>query len=309
MQKIAGFIFSTEESKKEDTMKSYRFVFMAALTVFLALSLIGCSGSDTETGTLSLSVTDAPVDGAVSVVIEFTGVELVSSSGTVLSFNFDPPKTIDLLALQGGDSALLLDKISVPEGDYPVISLKVNAEPDVLDSYIELTDGTQVSLWIPSGNETGLNLIQGCSVAANELADFTIDFDLRKSVFDPQVLDGDYILKPVLRIVDNAEAGSIAGTVDVTLTTDTTCTSGNAVYIFEGLNVTPDDVGGAVEPVTTTLVTADNTYKAAFLEPGDYTVAFTCQAADDSPDTDDAIAFVGTVNVSVSIGVEVTHNF
>lgn len=289
-------------------MKGIRLMYMAAITVLLALSLTGCS-TDGNTGTLSLSVTDAPVDGAVSVVVQFTGVQLLSTSGEVLTFTFETPKTIDLLALQGGNSALLLDKISVPEGDYPVISLTVNAEPGVLDSYIELTDGSQVSLWIPSGNETGLILTQGCSVTANGVADFVIDFDLRKSVFDPEVLGGDYILKPVLRIVDNTEAGSIAGSVDVALTTDTTCTSGNAVYIFEGLNVTPDDVGGAVEPEATTLVTADNTYKAAFLEPGDYTVAFTCQAADDNPDTDDAIAFVGAVNVTVSTGVEVTNNF
>ncbi len=289
-------------------MKSIRFMCMAVLTVLLAVSLSGCStGSDT--GTLSLSVTDAPVDGAVSVVVQFAGVQLLSTSGELLTFTFETPKTIDLLALQGGNSALLLDKISVPEGDYPVISLTVNAEPGVLDSYIELTDGIQHSLWIPNGNETGLVLTQGCSVTANGIADFVIDFDLRKSVFDPEVLGGDYILKPVLRIVDNTEAGSIAGTVDVALTTDTTCTSGNAVYIFEGLNVTPDDVGGAVEPEATTLVTADNTYKAAFLEPGDYTVAFTCQAADDNPDTDDAIAFVGAVNVTVSIGVETPNNF
>ncbi len=290
-------------------MKSKRFISMAVLTVLLALSLTGCGGSDTETGTLSLSVTDAPVDGAVSIVIQFTGVQLISTSGELLTFNFETPKTIDLLALQGGDSALLLDKISVPEGDYAIITLKVNAEPGVLDSYIELTDGTRYSLWIPSGDETGLNLIQGCNVPANGVADFTIDFDLRKSVFDPEGVVTDYILRPALRIVDNSEAGSIAGSVDVALTTAASCTSGNAVYIFEGLDVTPDDVGGTVEPVATTLVTDTNTYKAAFLEPGDYTVAFTCQAADDNPDTDDAIAFVGAVNVTVSAGLETPNNF
>ncbi len=286
-------------------MKSFRFVFMAALTVFLALSLTGCGGSDTETGTLSLSVTDAPVDGAVSVVVQFTGVQLLSTSGKILNFDFETPKTIDLLALQGGDSTPLLNNITIPAGDYPVISLKVNAEPGVLDSYIELADGTQVSLWIPSGAETGLKLIQGCKVPASGLADFVIDFDLRKSVFDPPAPGDDYILKPALRMVDNTKAGGITGSVDVALTTDTTCTSGNAVYIFEGLNVAPDDVGSQVEPVATTLLTADNTYNAAFLPPGDYTVAFTCQAADDNPDTDDAITFATTtVNVTVSVGVE-----
>ncbi|VAX34529.1 putative lipoprotein [hydrothermal vent metagenome] len=288
-------------------MKSIKFMCMAALTVLLALSLTGCGSSDT--GTLSLSVTDAPVDGAVSIVVQFTGVQLLSTSGELLTFNFETPKTIDLLKLQGGDSALLLDNISVPEGDYPVISLKVNAEQGVLDSYIELADGTKHSLWIPSANETGLMLTQGCSVTANGVADFVIDFDLRKSVFDPDAnLGEDYILKPALRMVDNTEAGSIAGTVDVALTTDATCTSGNAVYIYEGLNVTPDDVGSQVEPVATTLITDTNTYKAAFLEPGDYTVAFTCQAADDNPKTDDAITFVGAVNVTVSVGVETPTN-
>jgi len=289
-------------------MKGIRFMVMAALAVLLALSFTGC-GSSSDSGTLSLGVTDAPVDGANSVVVQFTGVQLVSTSGNILNFDFDSPKTIDLLALEGGGSELLLDQINIPAGDYPVITLKVNAEQGVLDSYIELTDGTKYSLWIPSGDETGLTLLQGCNVPADGAAHFTIDFDLRKSVFNPQALDGDYILKPVLRIVDNTEAGTISGLVDTALTTDTSCTTGNAVYIFKGLDVTPDDVGGSVTPVTTALLTDANTYKAAFLSAGDYTVAFTCQAGDDDPETDDAITFVGTANVVVSAGMETTHNF
>jgi hypothetical protein len=50
----------------------YFGVFAAA-----ALNFAGCGGSGSSMGQMTLSVGDAPVDGARNVVVEFTGVELV----------------------------------------------------------------------------------------------------------------------------------------------------------------------------------------------------------------------------------------
>jgi hypothetical protein len=50
-------------------------------------------------------------------------------------------------------------------------------------------------------------------------------------------------------------------------------------------------------------------YKAAFLEAGDYTVAFTCDAGLDDPATDDALGFSGAATVVVSAKTETAHNF
>jgi hypothetical protein len=175
----------------------------------------------------------------------------------------------------------------------------------------------QYSLWIPSGDQTGLKLVRGFVVPAGGSADFTIDFDLRKSVNKSQGqgnCQDVYKLKPALRIVDNTSVGSIAGTVSQNLINDLSCTTGNAVYVFQGANVPPDDVDGVPpDPVTSAIVklndSGEYSYRAAFLNSGDYTIAFTCQAEDDDPEAGDNLNFMGTANVSVSAGSETVHNF
>lgn len=274
------------------------------IALFGVLLLAGCSDDD-DSGTLTLGVTDAPVDNATQVVVEFTGVELKPQEGEAISFDFSEARQIDLLALQGGGSEILLDAVEVEAGQYDWLRLKVNAQQQVIDSYIMLDDGSQHSLWIPSGSETGLKLVQGFVVPVNGSADFTIDFDLRKSVHNPQGLGGDYILRPALRLVDNAEVGSITGTVAQSLIPNG-CTP--AVYVFEGADTVPDDVDDTandVDPVTSAAVelnpdTGEYEYTAAFLSAGEYTVSFTCDAAQDDPAAEDALSFSGTQNASVT---------
>ena len=65
---------------------------------------------------------------------------------------------------------------------------------------------------VPSGSQTGLKLVRGFTLLAGGSADFTIDFDLRKSVVDPKGGQGMH-LKPALRLIDNAQSGTITGTV------------------------------------------------------------------------------------------------
>ena len=66
---------------------------------------------------------------------------------------------------------------------------------------------------IPSGAETGLKLIQGFTMPVGGVADFTVDFVLAKSIIAPPGRLPGYMLKPVLRLVDNAQVGTIAGTL------------------------------------------------------------------------------------------------
>ena len=291
--------------------------------LMLSLLAAGCGGGggggESGTGTLTLSITDAPVDGAVAVVVEFTGVELKRAGGGRVVFDFDAPRQIDLFALQGNASTPLLDGVEVPAGDYTWLRLKVNAAAGVLDSYVELEGGAQVSLFIPSGEQSGLKLHSGFTVAQGGVADFTIDFDLRKSVHDP-VGQPDFFLRPSLRLVNNLEVGSIAGTVSEELVTDASCTNGaehdmgNAVYLYAGTDAVTDDVGSANEPLGSAAVTFDPDsgeyrYRIGFVAEGAYTVAFTCQAADDDPALDDDIALVSPANVVVSAGAETAHDF
>ncbi len=78
----------------------------------------------------------------------------------------------------------------------------------------------------------------------------------------------------------------------------------NRIYVFNG-NVTPDDMDGdADDPVLTLPATQDENactfhYAGGALDAGTYTIAFTPEGADDRPDADDNLEFVGTRTVNI----------
>jgi hypothetical protein len=302
-----------------------RSVLLPVVGLGLASLLSACGGggasdSTSSTGKMTLAVTDAPVDSAREVIVQFSGVALKPADGQELVFDLGGARTIDLLALQGGASSALLDGQSLPAGEYEWMRLMVDAQTNTLDSYITFETGEQYSLFIPSGAETGLKLVSPFTVPVNGSASFTIDFDLRKSVVAPPGQEGDYFLRPALRVVDNSQVGGIAGSVSMATLGDVSCPSadpeqnGNVVYVFSGAEVTPSDIdGGEVDPISSANVELNAegayTYKAAFLTAGDYTVAFTCQAKNDDPEAADELVFLGTTNASVTADTTTTINF
>ena len=308
-----------------------KFISLASI-IALTLVMAGCGSSSQDsgdTGSMSLSITDAPIDDASSVVVQFSEVQVRGAeSSQNLNFTFDPPKSIDLLTLQGtATEALFIDE-AVPAGVYDEIRLIINAEEGTVDTYIVLVEGgEQHDMTVPSGSQSGLKVKGPLTVPANATASFTIDFDVRKSI----VKSGNenskkgvkYHLKPVLRIVDNSEVGNVSGTIDATLLTqaagcsDDDVMTGNAVYIYEGLGVIPDDIDldeATVEPVVTTLVEYDSVsdtynYELAFLTAGDYTVSFTCNADAENIEEDDDLMFKGSQDASVTAGQTTTADF
>jgi len=296
---------------------------LASIAAVLAAAGCGGPGGD-STGTLSLRITDGAVESADHVYIQFSGLELQGGGQhTTLFYCQDPvdpaetivsetacttptaPKQLDLLMLSGGQAEFLLNGFTLPAGHYSWVRLMVDTE-GTLDSYI-VVNGVNYELSIPSGMQTGLKLNRGFDVPAGGSADFTIDFDLRKSVVLSAI---GYILRPTLRMVDNVMVGSISGTVASGLVPGG-CTP--AVYVFEGAGVTPDDIDGAApDPVTVASVKLDNTvyrYRAAFLEAGSYTLAFTCDAGADDPIANDTLVFGTPVTVTVTTGATTVQNF
>ncbi len=295
----------------------YSAVVLCSLAVLLSACGGGGSsgGSTSATGTLNLAVTDAPVDMADAVWVEFSGVEINPANGGRINITYAAPKRLNLLALTGGVAEILLDGEIVPAGQINWVRLKVNATEGgdpADDSYIVI-GGVPYELRIPSGSQRGLQLNRPINVPANGVATFTVDFDLRKSVHERS--GNVYMLRPTLRMVDNDRDGALTGSVD-TSTISAVCTGGDkaAVYVFDGGGVTPDDVdGNNPEPVSTASVdweNADYNYTVAYLEAGTYTAAFTCDAGDDDPTIDDAgVAFTGTTTVTIDVGQTTTLNF
>lgn len=314
-------------------MKNQTTLIATAISSAMLLSSCGGSSDSGEKSSMSLYVTDAPVDSAEAVVVQFSSVTLKANGRDDEYFEFNPPKSIDLLKLQGMESQPLLENVSVPAGKYTQIILGVNAEFDtVLDTYITTLDGKSYEMRVPSGSNNGLKLNRPFTVAAgtesidvaNEGSIYTIDFNLRKSVVNPEgelnpyAEPGDpvYFLKPVLRFVQNIETGSIKGMVSAGLLTGSACTddgdpaTNNAVYAFEGANVTPDDYDGKDAEAITTAIVKSNGYELGYLSEGTYTIAFTCAADAEDADgvNDDAIEFLAVANVDVVAGEVTEHH-
>ncbi len=291
---------------------------LITLLASLALSACGSGNSDSGTGTLDLSITDAPVDKAYSVVIQFSGLEIKPENGDSIHIDYDTPKQIDLLNLQGINSEPLLEDEILAVGHYNWIRLKVDAEPNVVDSYIEISQGgAQHELTIPSGSQTGLKLVSGFDIISEGNTGLIIDFDLRKSILEPTGNSTAYKLKPALRILDTFEVGHITGSFTAQSLLDAGCVtdSYNAVYLFDGADATPDDFGGSNnEPITSAIpilneTTGDYDYAIGFVQPGSYTLALTCEADSDvDPEVDEDVNFISAANVDVVAGATSEQN-
>jgi hypothetical protein len=242
---------------------------------------------------MTLAVGDAPVDGAQAVVVKFTGVELVPNSGNPVDVTFTAPKIIDLLNESGTASAVLFSQ-PIPAGDYGQIRLMVTADGNPGNSYITLSDGTMHGLQVPSGSETGLKLVSGFTVPSSGVVDYSIDFDLRKAITCPPGQAPACVLKPAERLVDNTTVGNIQGQVSATLV-PSGCTPG--VYLYSGTVTAPEDMNSAApatdtnQPLASKVPVATSQppyyYQFTFLQPGSYTVAYTCEAALDNADQAD----------------------
>jgi hypothetical protein len=316
-----------------------RILIVATSTALLA----ACGGSDgdgggqAQTGFLKVGITDAPVDMAAAVVVKFTGVELKPQGGPAFSIDFATPKSLDLIQLQGEDRALLLDNEEILAGEYEWMRLKVEADPNVAgDSYLQLEQsGAECEMRVPSGDQTGLKLIRGFTIGVGTTTDFTIDFDLRKSIVAPPgqttIVDTcnnqAFMLKPVLRIVDNLQVGTIAGDVDPNLIAarcagpDQAPYPGN-VYLFgpvpAGGTVMPDDYDGVendpngADALTSAMVDPNTfRYTIGFVPEGNYRVAYTCDPDDAGIDADAPVvapppATGETVDFTPPAGITVT---
>lgn len=108
--------------------------------------------------------------------------------------------------------------------------------------------------------------------------------------------------------------GSITGVVGTSLLHLASCSDDKSVYIFEGNKIVPDDVDGIkADPVASAPVEFNPSsetyrYRITSLRAGAYTLAFTCQAREDDPETDDDISFLTSGNVTVLADKEISKH-
>ncbi|NPU93105.1 MAG: DUF4382 domain-containing protein [Gammaproteobacteria bacterium] len=279
----------------------------------LAAALVACGGggggsgggSDGfgTTGELNLAITDAPVDGAEHVWITITGVKL-KRTGTDEEKLVDVignEITVDLLALSNGTTRLLFTE-SIAAGEYQWARFQLS------DARIVWEGGGEDDLQLPTQDE--LKTSGNFSVPSNGVAHYTVDWDLRKSIVEMGG-SGNYKLKPVLHLRDDDNVGYIQGYIDETYTVDA-CTGETDIptlYVYNGHAIVPDDMGGAgVEPIASTKLPVTGDFYLGMLNPGNYTLAFTCNGDMDDPETDETnleVEFPDTLEVTVIQGENV----
>jgi len=286
------------------------------LAALLAISLTGCGGGSDSPGdgmgVLNLSVSDGGIDAA-KVCIKFDGVQIKpTGEDPPIEIILDEPVTVNLLANQGANAQPIIYE-QIPAGTYEWIRLMVDAargndagsiDTDRMEeqcladdgSYL-LTENEHYSLFIPSGDQTGLKLIKDIVVPANSSGDYTAEWDLGKSFIAPPGLAPDAIMKPVVKLVANNEVGTLVGQVADGLVLADTCDPDFApkVYVFDDgvppnpIDYPPEDSDAPFEPdpndpVATGLVELQDQggglmqyrYSIGFLLAGLYDPVYTC---------------------------------
>jgi hypothetical protein len=293
------------------------------LTIALALMLGGCS-LGTQTGSVQLSITDAPLlgDDVVGVYITVQSIEFhLTGDEWMVMEDFEGPQTFNLMELTNGTSRLL-GELVLPVGEYTQLRFILGAPAQSEDggiittvgSWVEIgtdnsvyDEGTDKPLFVPSGSQTGYKATAGepFTVPHNGTVAITADFDLRRAVV-VRGATGSYLLKPVLRLIVENEAGMISGEI-LTASVETLVVFAYADGIYEVAEAA-DPVGD--EPrfpnaVSSGLVTIDADgpdYKLAFLAAGTYDLV----VAEYDAETGDFISVLGTLDDVVVISEQTT---
>lgn len=157
----------------------------------LLLAVFACS-KQKGTGIMKVNMVDAPYD-CDSLKVEIVRIDVHSSEGGWISLPTNAG-IYNLLDLQNGISAALVDGFVLPAGDYQQMRLILGS-----DNHIYF-GATELPLELSSQENTGLKLNLNATIEPGDVVDVTFDFVADESV----VLEGtgDYKLKPVLKLVN-----------------------------------------------------------------------------------------------------------
>lgn len=172
------------------------------------------------TGTLGVSLTDAPACGydAVNVtVVKVRAHQSSSASDTDAGWtdiSLNPVRKINLLALTNG----VLDKLGetpLTAGHYTQLRLVLDPNTAVgLANSVVPSGGVETALVTPSAVQSGIKLVNEFDVASGQRVDLVLDFDACKSIVKRG--NGTYALKPVIKVIPFVLNG-IDGFVDLAL--------------------------------------------------------------------------------------------
>lgn len=255
----------------------------------LAFGLAACDDDDSAaTGTARVSLVDAPSDleGLESIDLVLSDVRIHRSSeadaeaGGWVDVMPDTltaeQRSYNLLELTGGVSAVL-GEAELTVGNYQQIRL-------IIESASITIDGESYPLTIPSGMQTGVKVVGGFQILADQLTELTLDFDAMRSVYEAPPGSDNWRMKPTVRLLVDMQAttGAVAGTV---------------LPVGIGSNVVATVPATGDTMATTFADATTGAYELLGLSPGSYHV--TANAAGYSALTDSNVAVAAGMNTSV----------
>ncbi len=210
-------------------MKHHRYlVWFLALAAVITMQACGKSSSSSTvpTGSMAVSVTDAPGDfDHVWITVKDIWIHTSDAAGLNEAgwhkYPLSSYKTVDLLTLANGNAQSIWDNITLPVGDYQQIRLVLVDTDDSLAASATaagLTYNNEVvvnnvayPLHIPDARH-GIRLVPvvgAFKVIEGGTLRLAIDFDAGHDIVDFRT--GEYILKPRLAYFDLDNAGAIIG--------------------------------------------------------------------------------------------------
>jgi hypothetical protein len=215
---------------------------------------------------------------AVYVTISEVQVHVTADSWKVVA---SPNKTYNLIDLVNG----VREQLGIAEldtGNYTEMRLILGEDSDgginILSqrhpyaNYVIAPDNTEHELKVPSGYQTGVKIVQGFTINANQTTELLVDFNASASVVVAGK-SGKWLLKPTIKVLETPEYAIISGTVT------TPPQSGESQPVpVPGVLVSAqisdsslEDPKDQVVIQASTVTDADGQYKL-FIEPGTYTM-------------------------------------
>lgn len=252
---------------------------LACFTFILLLSACGGGGSsstDGGQGTLSTSLTDASTEDYQAVYVTIERVDVHHDDDESWETVANPGKTYNLLELVNG-LVEQLGEVILDSGHYTQMRLIIGEDHDqsynIFDqphpfaNYIIDKDGNAQKLKVPSGSQTGLKVVNGFDINANQTTELILDFDALRSVVKAGS-SGKYLLKPTVKVLSTADYAVVYGTVTEAQTDPPTLLENTFVT---AQIATPEEVDVKDQVVIQSgTLSAENGEYTLFLKPGSY---------------------------------------
>jgi hypothetical protein len=213
-----------------------RLVYVCAVFLMF-IPLVSCGGGGgggtAGTGTLNLGLTDATGDYqhvfvTIKEILVHQSTEEVNDDDSGWLPAFPIGETIDLTTLEDGQ-IMDLGVAELPAGQYNQMRLilaKDRVAPHPSANYVvieglveevyeigEVGDYYTIEkLKVPSGFQTGVKIVKGFEIIADQATALILDFDAKKSVVKAGD-SGQWLLKPTIKVLDTVN-NSISGEVN-----------------------------------------------------------------------------------------------